>query len=836
MSSWHLRDLFADDAKRGEQLTAEAVGLYLDYSKNRITEETVRLLTELAGECGLRERIDAMFRGDKINTTENRAVLHVALRAPRGTSIVVDGNNVVPGVQTVLDKMADFSNRVRSGKWKGHTGKRIRNVINIGIGGSDLGPVMAYEALRHYSKRDMTFRFVSNVDGTDFVEAVHDLDEEETLFIVSSKTFTTLETMTNAHSAREWSLAALGGDTKAVAKHFVAVSTNAAKVSEFGIDTTNMFGFWDWVGGRYSMDSAIGLSTMLAVGPENFLAMLDGFHQMDEHFRTAPFGQNLPVLMGLLAVWYNDFFGAQTVAVLPYEQYLKRFPAYLQQLTMESNGKHVGLDGKNVSFDTGPIYWGEPGTNGQHSFYQLIHQGTRLIPCDFIAFTKTTNPLGRHHDMLIANVLAQAEALAFGKTAEQAKAEGIPDWLIPHRVFEGNHPSNTIVAEELTPETLGKLVALYEHSVFTQGTVWGIDSFDQWGVELGKALAQRIIPELENTAEPMLAHDSSTNNLIRRYRQQKEKPSLNIGYDRPLYILPFDHRGSFELKMFGWHEPLTAEQTEAIAAAKQVIYDGFKAAIDAGVPKEKTGILVDEQFGTAILRDASANGFTTACPAEKSGQEEFEFQYGEDFAAHIETFNPTFCKVLVRYNPEGKEALNQQQAARLRRLSDYLKSKGRSRMLFELLVPPEKEQLDSLRGDKNAYDLELRPKLMVEAIEQLQDAGVEPDLWKIEGLDSREDCEKIVAAARRGGRTKVNCIILGRGADDEKVREWLEIAASVPGFIGFAVGRTTFWGPVVDWRAGKLTREAAVAEVARRYKDFVGIFEHARGGGWIDAA
>jgi glucose-6-phosphate isomerase len=837
MSNWHLRDLFADDAQRGERLTAEAVGLYLDYSKNRITEETVRLLAKLAEECGLRERIDAMFRGDKINITENRAVLHVALRAPRGTSIVVDGENVVPHVHTVLDKMADFSNRIRSGEWKGHTGKRIRNVINIGIGGSDLGPVMAYEALRHYSKRDMTFRFVSNVDGTDFVEATHDLDPAETLFIVSSKTFTTLETMTNAHSARAWSLAGLGGDPKAVAKHFVAVSTNAAKVSEFGIDTANMFGFWDWVGGRYSMDSAIGLSTMLAVGPDNFRAMLNGFHEMDEHFRSSPFERNLPVLMGLLAVWYNDFFGAQTVAVLPYEQYLKRFPAYLQQLTMESNGKHVTLDGKKVSFDTGPIYWGEPGTNGQHSFYQLIHQGTRLIPCDFIAFSKTTNPLGRHHDMLIANVLAQTEALAFGKTTEQAKAEGMPDWLVPHRVFEGNHPSNTIIADKLTPETLGKLVALYEHSVFTQGTVWGIDSFDQWGVELGKALAQRIIPELESTAEPVLAHDSSTNSLIRRYWQQKEEPTSSLGYDHPLYILPFDHRGSFEIKMFGWHEPLSAAQTEEIGNAKKVIYDGFKAAVDAGVPKEKAGILVDEQFGAAILRDASANGFTTACPAEKSGQEEFDFQYGEDFASHIETFNPTFCKVLVRYNPEGDHALNQRQAARLHRLSDYLKRKGRSRMLFELLVPPEKAQLDRLKGDKKAYDVELRPKLMVQAIEQLQDAGVEPDLWKIEGLDSREDCEKIVAAARRGGRNKVSCIILGRGADDKKVQEWLEIASSVRGFIGFAVGRTTFWEPVVDWRAGKLTREAAVAEVARRYQEFVGIFERAqRGGGWIDAA
>jgi glucose-6-phosphate isomerase len=837
ISKLHLRDLFAKDEQRGQRLTANAVGLYLDYSKNRITEETMRLLVNLAEESDLRGRIDAMFRGDKINITENRAVLHVALRAPRGTTIVVEGENVVPHVHAVLDKMSDFSNRVRSGEWKGHTGKRIRNIINIGIGGSDLGPVMAYEALRHYSKRDMTFRFVSNVDSTDFVEATRDLDAAETLFIVSSKTFTTLETMTNAHSAREWSLAKLGGDAKAVAKHFVAVSTNAAKVSEFGIDTNNMFGFWDWVGGRYSMDSAIGLSTMLAIGPDNFRAMLNGFHQMDEHFRTARFESNLPVLMGLLSVWYNDFFGAQTVAVLPYEQYLKRFPAYLQQLTMESNGKHVTLDGDNVSFDTGPIYWGEPGTNGQHSFYQLIHQGTRLIPCDFIAFTNAANPLGRHHDMLIANVLAQTEALAFGKTREQAKAEGMPDSLVPHRVFEGNHPTNTLIAEKLTPETLGKLVALYEHSVFTQGTIWGIDSFDQWGVELGKALAQRIIPELESTAEPLLAHDSSTNTLIRRYRQQKEKPSYSLGYDRPLYLMPFDHRASFEIKMFGWHEPLTAAQIKEIAGAKQIIYDGFKAAIAGGVPKEKAGILVDEQFGAAILRDASANGFTTASPAEESGQEEFEFQYGEDFASHIEAFNPTFCKVLVRYNPEGDRALNQRQAARLRGLSDYLKSKGRSRFLFELLVPPEKEQLDRLKGDKNAYDVELRPKLMVGTIEQLQSAGVEPDIWKIEGLDRREDCEKIVAAARRGGRDKVSCIILGRGADDTRVDEWLEIAAAVPGFIGFAVGRTTFWEPVVDWRAGKLTRESAVAEIAQRYKKFVGIFERAkRSAGWTDAA
>ncbi len=518
----HLRDLFKEDPRRGEHMAAEAVGLCLDYSKNRITDETLKLLLQLAQECGLRARIDAMFRGDKINITEGRAVLHVALRAPRSESIVVDGKNVVPEVHAVLDKMADFSNRLRSGVWKGHTGKRIRNVINIGIGGSDLGPVMAYEALKHYSERAMTFRFVSNVDGTDFAEATRDLDPAETLFIISSKTFTTLETMTNAHTARDWALKGLGGDAKAVAKHFVAVSTNAAKVSEFGIDTANMFGFWDWVGGRYSMDSAIGLSTMLAIGPENFRAMLDGFHQMDEHFRTAPFEKNLPVLMGLLAVWNNNFFGAQTVAVLPYEQYLKRFPAYLQQLTMESNGKHVTLDGVRVNYETGPIFWGEPGTNGQHSFYQLIHQGTRIIPCDFIAFVESLNPLGRHHDMLLANVFAQTEALAFGKTPEEVKAEGTPDWLVPHRVFEGNRPSNTIMAQRLTPETLGKLVALYEHSVFTQGTIWNIDSFDQWGVELGKVLAQRIISELENKTEPKLEHDSSTNDLIRRYRKFKK--------------------------------------------------------------------------------------------------------------------------------------------------------------------------------------------------------------------------------------------------------------------------------------------------------------------------
>ena len=518
-SKLHLRQLFAEDAARGERMAVEALGLYLDYSKNRITDETLALLVQLAEAAGLQSRIDAMFRGEKINLTENRAVLHVALRAPKGASIVVDGEDVVPKVHAVLDKMADFSDRIRSGAWKGRTGKRIRNIVNIGIGGSDLGPVMAYEALRAYSDRGLTFRFVSNIDGTDFAEAVQDLDPSETLFIVASKTFTTLETMTNAHTARAWLLDGLGGDESAVAKHFVALSTNAAEVTKFGIDTANMFEFWDWVGGRYSMDSAIGLSTMVAIGPENFRAMLDGFHQMDEHFRTTPFERNLPVLMGLLTVWYNNFFGAQTVAILPYEQYLKRFPAYLQQLTMESNGKQVTLDGTPVAGQTGAIYWGEPGTNGQHSFYQLIHQGTKLIPCDFIAFAKTLNPLGRHHDVLLANFFAQSEALAFGKTPEQVKAEGTPDWLVPHRSFEGNRPSNTILADQLTPEMLGKLVALYEHSVFTQGALWNIGSFDQWGVELGKVLAQRIVPELESNDEPALEHDSSTNALIRRYRK-----------------------------------------------------------------------------------------------------------------------------------------------------------------------------------------------------------------------------------------------------------------------------------------------------------------------------
>ena len=519
----HLRNLFEGDPGRGERMTAEAEGLLLDYSKNLITDETLRLLLQLAAEAGLRERIEAMFRGDKINITENRAVLHVALRAPRGASILVDGLNVVPEVHAVLDKMAAFADLIRNGSWKGHNGKRIRNIVNIGIGGSDLGPVMAYEALRHYSERSLSFRFVSNVDGTDFAEAVRDIDAEETLFIVSSKTFTTLETMTNALSARKWLLTAFKNDENAVAKHFVAASTNAAEVGKFGIDTANMFGFWDWVGGRYSMDSAIGLSTMLAIGPDHFRAMLDGFHKMDEHFRTAPFEVNLPVLMGLLSIWYVNFCGAETIAVLPYEQYLKRFPAYLQQLTMESNGKHVTLEGDNVDYLTSPIYWGEPGTNGQHSFYQLIHQGTRLIPCDFIAFAEPLNHVGRHHDILMANAFAQAEALAFGKTLEQVRSEGIPEWLAPHKVFDGNRPSNTILAQKLTPEILGKLIALYEHCVFTQGAIWNIGSFDQWGVELGKVLAQRIISELEGKTEPQLSHDNSTNNLIRHYRAMKEK-------------------------------------------------------------------------------------------------------------------------------------------------------------------------------------------------------------------------------------------------------------------------------------------------------------------------
>ena len=521
----HLRELFAQDPGRGERLTAEAPGLYFDYSKNRITDETVALLVRLAEERGLRSRIDAMFRGEKINASEKRAVLHVALRAPRGASILADGENVVPEVHAVLDRMADFASRVRSGAWHGYTGRPIRNIVNIGIGGSDLGPVMAYEALKHYCDRSLTFRFVSNVDGTDFAEAVRDLDPEVTLFIVSSKTFTTLETMTNARTAREWSLAGLGGNQASVAKHFVAVSINAAEVTTFGIDTANMFGFWDWVGGRYSMDSAIGLSTMLAIGPDHFRAMLDGFHEMDEHYRTAPFSKNVPALMGLLSIWNTNFLGAHTVAVLPYEQYLKRFPACLQQLTMESNGKHVTLDGQEVSYDTSPVYWGEPGTNGQHSFYQLIPQGPRLIPCDFIAFGETLNPIGQHHDILLANVFAQGQALAFGKMPEEVRREGSPDWLVPHRTFEGNRPSSTLLLPRLTPTALGRLVALYEHSVFTQGVIWNIGSFDQWGVELGKVLAQRIVSELATGDEPPLNHDSSTNALIRRYRRFKATPS-----------------------------------------------------------------------------------------------------------------------------------------------------------------------------------------------------------------------------------------------------------------------------------------------------------------------
>ncbi len=518
----HLRTLFAQDAGRGERLALDAIGIYLDYSKNRITDETISLLLDLARSSGLRERIDAMFSGEKINITEQRAVLHVALRAPKNQSIVVDGENVVPAVHAVLDKMADFSNRVRSGAWTGYTGKRIRNVINIGIGGSDLGPAMAYEALKHYSDRSITCRFVSNIDGTDFVEATRDLDPAETLFIVSSKTFTTLETLTNAHSAREWCVRALGSED-AVAKHFVAVSTNEKEVSKFGIDTANMFEFWDWVGGRYSYDSAIGLSLMIAIGPEQFHEMLAGFHEMDEHFRTAPFERNLPVLLGLIGIWYNNFFGAETVAILPYDQYLGRLPAYLQQLDMESDGKHVDLDGHTVNYQTGPIIWGQPGTNGQHAFYQLIHQGTKLIPCDFIGFSQSLNPLGRHHDLLMANFFAQTEALAFGKTSQEVAADGVPDFQVPHRTFEGNHPTNSILLEKLTPNALGKLIALYEHKVFVQGTIWRINSFDQWGVELGKVLANRIIPELENTAEPQLSHDSSTNTLIRRYRASKGK-------------------------------------------------------------------------------------------------------------------------------------------------------------------------------------------------------------------------------------------------------------------------------------------------------------------------
>jgi glucose-6-phosphate isomerase len=520
----HLRQLFKDDPKRGQRFTAEAAGLYLDYSKNSINDESLRLLLALTEACGLSARIHAMFNGDKINVTEKRAVLHTALRAPKSERIMLDGTDIVPAVHAVLERMASFSKRVRNGQWLGHSGRRIRNVINIGLGGSDLGPVMAYEALRHYSQRELTFRFVSNIDGTDFAEATRDLDPEETLFIVSSKTFTTLETMTNAHTARAWCLDKLG-DQQAVARHFVAVSSNAEGVAKFGISAENMFGFWDWVGGRYSMDSAIGLSTMIAIGPDNFRNLLAGFHAIDEHFRTAPFDRNLPVLMGLLSVWYNNFFDAKTVAILPYSQYLKHFPAYLQQLTMESNGKHVTLEGTRVDYQTAPVYWGSRGVNGQHSFYQLIHQGTSLIPCDFIGFCQTLNPLDNQHDLLMANLFAQTEALAFGKTADEVRAEGIPGWLVPHRVFEGNRPSNTILLERLTPKTLGSLIALYEHTVFTQGAIWNIDSFDQWGVELGKVLARRVIPELESIQEPSLTHDSSTNTLIERYRRLRKSPA-----------------------------------------------------------------------------------------------------------------------------------------------------------------------------------------------------------------------------------------------------------------------------------------------------------------------
>src|SRR5215472_6779698 len=644
----HLRDLFATDPKRGERLTAEAVGLYLDYSKHRITDDTLDLLVQLAASSGLRDRIDAMFRGDKINGTEDRAVLHVALRAPRNAAIVVDGENVVPEVHAVLDRMADFATRVRNGTWTGHTGKRIRHVINIGIGGSDLGPVMAYEALKAYSARDMTFRFVSNVDGTDFAEATRDLDPAETLFILSSKTFTTLETMTNAHTARDWSLRALR-DPKAGAKHFVAVSTNAAEVSAFGIDTANMFGFWDWVGGRYSMDSAIGLSTMLAVGPGNFRAMLGGFHEIDEHFRTAPFERNLPVLMGLLAIWYNNFFGAQTVGVFPYEQYLKRFPAYLQQLTMESNGKHMTLEGTCVDYQTGPIVWGEPGTNGQHSFYQLIHQGTKLIPCDFIGFCQTLNPLGRHHDLLMANVFAQTEALAFGKTEAEVRAESVSEAQVPHRAFEGNRPTNTILVDRLTTEILGKLVALYEHKVFTQGTIWSINSFDFWGVELGKQLAQRIEPELEAAGEPELRHDSSTSAdppLPAAARLGGVPEAMSTGLKGRLYLLAFDHRESFQEGLFGIHGTPSADQAARIRHSKEIAFEGLRRATAAGVPREHAGLLVDERFGAEVARKAKADGVRLAMPAERSGQAEFE--YGDDFAEHIEAFDPDFttsCRV-----------------------------------------------------------------------------------------------------------------------------------------------------------------------------------------------
>jgi glucose-6-phosphate isomerase len=796
--------------------------------------ETIRLLLQLAQECGVAERRDAMFRGDKINTTERRAVLHVALRAPRDARIEVDGQNVVPEVHAVLDRMAAFADAVRSGAWRGATGRRIRNIVNIGIGGSYLGPEMAYLALRPYSDRTLRVRFVSNVDGGNFLEATQDLDAAETLFVVSSKTFTTLETMTNAATARAWLVGKLGAEA-AVARHFVAVSTNAAGVAKFGIDPANMFGFWDWVGGRYSMDSAIGLSTMVAIGPENFRDLLAGFHAMDEHFRTAPPARNLPLLLGLLTVWYNNFFGAQTLGIMPYSAHLARFPAYLQQLQMESNGKHVSLDGQRVGWQTGPVIWGEPGTDGQHSFYQLIHQGTKLIPCDLIGFIEPPSPYAGHHDLLTANLLAQAEALAFGKTEAELAAEGSPAAQTPFRVTEGNRPTNLILGQRLDPRTLGSLIALYEHSVFTQGAIWAIDSFDQWGVELGKVLAGRIIPELQSAEAPALHHDTSTNALIRRYRDHKPPARkaaagcAEIGYDQPLYVLPFDHRSSFEKALFGWHGALSPEQIAQIAATKQVIYDGFKSAARAAGADGHAGILVDEQFGAAILRDARAGGFITCMPAEKSGQDEFEFEFGEQFAQHIEAFDPTFVKVLVRYNVESDAAMNRRQAARLRMLSDYLHARQR-RLMFELLVPMTHEQSDRLEGDARLFDHDLRPSLMVAAIKELQDAGVEPDIWKIEGLDAPADCAEIAKTARRDGRDRVSCIVLGRGSNAEKVVAWLRIAAPVPGFVGFAVGRTTFWDALVALRDGRMSRGQAAEAIAARYREWIDVFATAKRG------
>ena len=832
MKGASLRRLFADDPGRSERFSAETDGLFLDYSKNLVVDETMQLLLRLAQECGVTARRDAMFRGEKINATERRAVLHVALRAPRDARIEVDGENVVPEVHAVLDRMAGFASAVRSGEWRGATGKRIRNIVNIGIGGSYLGPEMAYRALQPYSDRSMTFRFVSNVDGGNFLEATQDLEPAETLFIVSSKTFTTLETMTNAATARAWLVGGLNSDA-AVARHFVAVSTNASGVAAFGIEATNMFGFWDWVGGRYSMDAAIGLSTMIAIGPDNFRDMLAGFHAMDEHFRTAPPERNLPLLLGLLTVWYNNFFGAQTLGIMPYSAHLARFPAYLQQLQMESNGKHVDLDGNRVDWQTGPIIWGEPGTDGQHSFYQLIHQGTKLIPCDLIGFLEPLSPYTSQHDLLTANLFAQAEALAFGKTAEELAAEGSPAFQTPFRVTEGNRPTNMILCRRLDPRTLGNLVALYEHSVFTQGAIWAIDSFDQWGVELGKALASRIIPELQSTEEPTLHHDGSTNALIRRYRSRGRQAVSNvatpvdIGYDKPLYILPFDHRSSFEKALFGWSGALAPEQTARIAATKRVIYDGFRQALGSEIDVADAGILVDEQFGAAILRDARAAGFITCMPAEKSGESEFQFEFGERFAQHIEAFQPTFVKVLVRYNVEDDPARNRRQAARLKTLSDYVHAHGR-RLMFELLVPMTHEQSDRLDGDAHLFDHDLRPSLMMAAIKELQDAGVEPDVWKVEGLETADDCAKVVETARRDGRGRVGCIVLGRGSSADRIVSWLRNAAAVPGFVGFAVGRTTFWDAVVALRDGRMSQEQAAQAIADRYREWIRIFVSAR--------